>query len=88
MSLYSSMSPKAIQKRIERDQTTGEPISTDARQRIADITALAAENVKAWRLAESMPCADQIIDGFNLVADMTPEMEQAMNEMILREELK
>jgi hypothetical protein len=80
MSLYSSMSPKAIQKRIERDQTTGEPISADAQQRVADITALAAENVKAWKLAESMP---DLAGMFQAVNDMTAEEQATLEEAII-----
>ena len=72
-----------------RDQSaTGVTLSAEQEQNVAEQTAWAIERMKAEKLAAAMPCADQMIDGFNLVADMTPEMEQAMNEMILREEMK
>jgi hypothetical protein len=80
MSLHNSMSPEAIFNRICRDQTTGEPISADAQQRIADITALAAENVKAWRLAESMP---DLAGMFQSVNDMTAEEQATLEEAII-----
>jgi hypothetical protein len=77
---------ESMENIINTQQTTGEPISADAQQRIADITALAAENVKAWRLAESMP---DLAGMFQAVNDMTAD-EQAMLEdaIIFMEGLK
>jgi hypothetical protein len=86
MSLYSSMSPEAIAKRMKRDQSTGAPIDADAKQRNVDFVALAHENVKAWKLAQEIATqTDRIVNGFNQIADMSPELEAALNAMIERE---
>jgi hypothetical protein len=83
MSLHSSMSLEAIFNRIARDQTTGAPIDADAKQRNVDFVALAHENVKAWKLAQEIATqTDRIVHGFNQIADMSPELEAALNAMI------
>jgi hypothetical protein len=79
MSLHSSMSLEAIFNRMYRDQSTGAPIDADAKARNAFILELAMENMKAEKLAASLP---DLAGMFREVANMTAEEEAELNANI------
>jgi hypothetical protein len=83
MGLHSSMSPKAIFNRRNRDQSSGGPISEEAKQCNSETVDLAIQQIEAFRLLAHIP--NIIIDGFNDVANMTAEQEAEMNAAILAE---
>lgn len=87
MAFHGYVTPKGRQQIIEREQTSGAPIDADAQQRNIDFLAVAAELTKGWKLADAISeQTNAMIDGFNEVADMSPELERALNEMIERGE--
>jgi Zn finger protein HypA/HybF involved in hydrogenase expression len=79
MSIHSSMSFKSQYNRMNRDQSSGAPIDTEAKARNAEKLEMALELMKAEKLAASLP---DFVGMFNAVADMTAEEEAALNAQI------
>jgi hypothetical protein len=85
MSLHSSMSYEAQQKRIDRDQT-GEAVQTPY---VIDRTAEVLASLQAWHAENDKPAGlpmDAVLDALNELANMTAEEEALLNQIILDEE--